>query len=486
LTVFTKDRSGNPGHPTRRVDMIRKLLKRKQVRITGGGPSGKPVVVIFLYKEFDPDRTVNRRFINVIDPGYNWIGFAVCEIKGNRLIVLCKGDMETFISDIKLRMTERRDYRRMRRYISRYKKRRLSARQSRPLTKFKKPRNIRTTHRISATLRHTVDIHLNMYALLQKLCPSPVYQTERVIEDNTFDTRTMTWGPARSREYQVSPRQTETEKKCLICSETEDLQRHHLIPRKQGGTDVRENLIYLCRSCHEDIHTGRVYLPVKGVNQWRALGTMNAVAGILNQVSGLRHVTASDVALVRKTLGIEKGHANDAVATGAAYSHCYEVVDTGSYLSLKKTRRHNRARVHAVRDRLYKIDGKIVARNRRKRTGQKEASFAELSLDDRKRVTVYPGIKLLNPLRERILAISGDIWVHKQTGKRFVATGVVAKNYIYSPDLKGITGKTYINPDQCRRVLRNEGVVICDNRNQAFSRSRNIHRDSHTEWRFGA
>jgi 5-methylcytosine-specific restriction endonuclease McrA len=460
LIVFTRDRLGVAGHPTKRVDMVRKLLKRKQVRITGGGLSGKPVVVVFLNKEFDPDRTVDRKFINIIDPRYSRIGFAVCEVTGSRLVVLYKGDMETFISDIKSRITERRSYRRMRRYISRYKKRRLSARQGRVLTKFKKPRNIRSTDRLSATLRHAVDIHLNMYSLLQSLCPSPVYQTERVIEDNTFDTRAMTWGPASGREYQESPRQAETEKKCLICGETRDLQRHHLIQRKQNGTDVRENLIYLCRSCHEDIHAGRVYLPVKGVNQWRALGTMNAVAGILNQVSGLRHVTASDMALARKTLEIEKGHANDAVAAGVAYSRCQEVVDTGSYLSLKKTRRHNRARVHAVRDRLYKIDGRVVAKNRRKRTDQKETSFAELSLDDRKRVTVYPGVKILNPLRENMPAISGDIWVHKQTGKRFVANGVVARNYIYSPDLKGITGKPYISPDQCRRVLRSEGVAI--------------------------
>jgi len=460
VIVFTRDRLGNAGHPTKRVDMIRKLLRRRQVRITGGGLSGKPVVVVFLYKEFDPDRTVNRRFINIIDPGYSRIGFAVCEVAGSRLVVLYKGDMETFISDIKSRMTERRAYRRMRRYISRYKKRRLSARQGRPLTKFKKPRNVRSLDKLSATLRHAVDIHLNMYSLLQRLCPSPVYQTERVIEDNTFDTRAMTWGPVRGREYQKSPRQAETEKRCFVCGETSDLQRHHLIQRKQNGTDVRENLIYLCRSCHEDIHAGRVYLPVKGINQWRALGTMNAVAGILNQVSGLWHVPVSDMALARKTLGIEKGHGNDAVAAGVAYSHCHEVVDTGSYLPLKKTRRHNRARVHAVRDRLYKIDGRIVAKNRRKRTDQKEASFAELSLDERKRVTVYPGVKILNPLRENMPAIAGDIWVHKQTGKRFVANGVVARNYIYSPDLKGITGKPYISPDQCRRVLRNEGVAI--------------------------
>ena len=29
---------------------------------------------------------------------------------------------------------------------------------------------------------------------------------------------------------------------------------HHIIPRKYGGTDDKENIIYLCTTCHADIH----------------------------------------------------------------------------------------------------------------------------------------------------------------------------------------------------------------------------------------
>ena len=48
--AFTVDRLGNPGHPTRRFDQIRKLKKRRQIRIIGGGVSGKPTVVLFLLR----------------------------------------------------------------------------------------------------------------------------------------------------------------------------------------------------------------------------------------------------------------------------------------------------------------------------------------------------------------------------------------------------------------------------------------------------
>jgi hypothetical protein len=64
--VFTVDRNGNPGHPTRRFDQIRKLLKRGQVRIIGGGVSSKPVTAVFVCKSFDADKTVTRQFTRVI------------------------------------------------------------------------------------------------------------------------------------------------------------------------------------------------------------------------------------------------------------------------------------------------------------------------------------------------------------------------------------------------------------------------------------
>ncbi|MEM3335880.1 MAG: hypothetical protein QXY47_07605 [Thermoplasmata archaeon] len=70
MVVMTKDRLGNIGHPTRRLDMIRKLVKRGQARVTGGGKSGKPPIVVFLNKVFNPEKTVSRQFLRIVDPGY--------------------------------------------------------------------------------------------------------------------------------------------------------------------------------------------------------------------------------------------------------------------------------------------------------------------------------------------------------------------------------------------------------------------------------
>ncbi|RDV83919.1 RRXRR domain-containing protein [Ammonifex thiophilus] len=462
--VFTVDKNGRPGHPTRRYDMIRKLRKRGKARIVGGGASGKPPVVIFLDREFDYSRTVGRKLVVALDPGYRYIGFAVCEPRGRELIVYCRGVLHTRIPEIKGLMGERRAHRRFRRYIARYKKRRLSARKGRVLTKYKVPRDVRSRDRSNATLRHGVETHLNLYRKLLRFFPFPAHQVQFVMEDNVFDVRAMTWGKVYGADYQKSPRVPESERKCVLCGSREGLHRHHLVPRKRGGTEVRENKVCLCKGCHEDVHAGRVYLPVGGVKQWRELGTMNAVVGVLREVPWINFVPAPDAVLKRRELGLEKGHAEDALAAAAAFCGSAELRTSWERcFTLVKFRRHSRARVHAQRDRLYKINGVIVARNRRKKTDQKEASFADISPLPRewqRNLKVYPGTKVLNPFRRDTPSVGGDVWVHVPTGKRFVVTSVTSKEYLYSPQLKEIVGKPYVRPDLCRRVIRNEGIVV--------------------------
>ncbi len=74
---------------------------------------------------------------------------------------------------------------------------------------------------------------------------------------------------------------------------------------------------------------------------------------------------------------------------------------------------------------------------------------------------VRPGVKLYNPDRPTVPTIGGDVWVHDETGKAFVATGVQNKGvYLYSPGLKVITGKPYISPKHCRRISRNDGMAV--------------------------
>ena len=45
------------------------------------------------------------------------------------------------------------------------------------------------------------------------------------------------------------------EKSCSRCKRTENLEKHHIIFKSQGGSDKKSNLRNLCRDCHDYIHT---------------------------------------------------------------------------------------------------------------------------------------------------------------------------------------------------------------------------------------
>jgi hypothetical protein len=43
-------------------------------------------------------------------------------------------------------------------------------------------------------------------------------------------------------------------KNCFECGSINNLDVHHILPREDGGLDELENLIILCRDCHERFH----------------------------------------------------------------------------------------------------------------------------------------------------------------------------------------------------------------------------------------
>ncbi|MCH8346514.1 MAG: HNH endonuclease, partial [Chloroflexi bacterium] len=48
---------------------------------------------------------------------------------------------------------------------------------------------------------------------------------------------------------------------CDVCQKTQELDRHHIVPRRMGGSKDpsvlgEDNLITVCRTCHRNIHEG--------------------------------------------------------------------------------------------------------------------------------------------------------------------------------------------------------------------------------------
>lgn len=54
---------------------------------------------------------------------------------------------------------------------------------------------------------------------------------------------------------------------CRNCNRADGLDPHHVIYRSHGGKDVENNLITLCRWCHNDEHEGRLEIRVIEVQE---------------------------------------------------------------------------------------------------------------------------------------------------------------------------------------------------------------------------
>jgi 5-methylcytosine-specific restriction endonuclease McrA len=60
---------------------------------------------------------------------------------------------------------------------------------------------------------------------------------------------------------------------CTECGATQDLEVHHIVPRRLGGPDDPSNLITLCAACHSRLHGTA---PKSSVDQPSAVPTPSA------------------------------------------------------------------------------------------------------------------------------------------------------------------------------------------------------------------
>ena len=135
--------------------------------------------------------------------------------------------------------------------------------------------------------------------------------------------------------------------KCRNCSgKTKDtvLEVHHLVQRKDGGSDGPDNLITLCKTCHDAYHRGEIKLdkPKKGFKDATFMGVMRKTL-----VKRLRELYGLDMAKVtygyitkntRIENDLDKAHYIDA----RCIANHPKATPTKTIYSLLKHRSHNR------------------------------------------------------------------------------------------------------------------------------------------------
>jgi hypothetical protein len=192
-----------------------------------------------------------------VDTGSSKIGSSAVDEKGN-ILYLSEVEIRNDITD---KMTQRAKYRRNRR------NRKTRYRQARWLNR----RNSIKKGRFSPTMRSKFDAHLREVKFVKSILPV----TKLIIETATFDTHALknpkvlsnkwlyqkgiNYGFANTKAY-VLNRDNHTCQHCKGKTKDSKLEVHHIIFKRNGGSDEQDNLITLCKTCHNKLHDGDIAL----------------------------------------------------------------------------------------------------------------------------------------------------------------------------------------------------------------------------------
>ena len=332
--VYVQDINGQPLMPTERHGKVRRLLKSDKAVII----QGCPMIIRLKYetKQCIPSSDLG------VDPGYEHAGLSATTKKK----VLYEADAE-LRTDIVNLISSRRENRRGRRgRKTRYRE-----------PRFNNRRKSKKEGWLPPSVGEKIDSQVKLIDGAVKLVP-----VARIfVEVASFDIQKIKNPDIKSSEYQsgerlyaentrqyVLSRDNYTCRCCKGGSGDKTLVVHHIESRKTGG-NAPNNLVTLCKTCHDRYHKGLTNLPddIKRGQSFKAAACMNMMRQELFKrlkekyeplgievVATYGYITKN----VRKEHGLPKEHYIDA----RCISGNPEAVSDGTYYYLKKTRCHNR------------------------------------------------------------------------------------------------------------------------------------------------
>lgn len=253
--VYVLNKEGKPLMPTNRHGKVRHLLETGKAKVV----SKEPFTIKLLY---DSTNYVQDLTLGV-DTGSGTFVTAVTD-KNDNVVYTSEVELRNDVND---KMKQRNKYRRNRRYRkTRYRK-----------ARFLNRKNSTKTDRHSPTMKSKLQSHIKEIEFIKSILPISLL----VLETATFDTHLMKnptmnrhWGYQKGPNYgfentkmMIRNRDNYTCQYCKNKRKDSNLDVHHIIFRSNGGSDEPENLITLCRTCHKDLHNGKIKLKVKGKNK---------------------------------------------------------------------------------------------------------------------------------------------------------------------------------------------------------------------------
>lgn len=253
MLVYVLDVDGQPLMPISRCGKVRRLLRDKKAKVV----QRCPFTIKLL---FEPEASFVKECYLGVDTGSKHIGVAV--VSNDRVLYQSQTELR---DDIKKKMDSRRMYRRNRRFRkTRYRK-----------PRFLNRRNSVKKDRLPPSIEHKVQAHIDEIEFCKKILPI----SDLILEVSQFDNALMKnprlinervkhWGYHKGFDYGFSSRKSAVRHRdnytCQCCGKKNcRLEVHHIIFRSNGGTDDEENLITLCKECHDGVHAGTIVLDKK-------------------------------------------------------------------------------------------------------------------------------------------------------------------------------------------------------------------------------
>ncbi len=303
--VYVINYDGKPLMPCKPV-IARLLLKQGKAKCI----KRTPFTIKLLYQTTDHTQELTLG----VDTGSSEIGSAVIN-ENNDVMYLSEIEIRNDIAD---KMKQRSKYRRNRRNRkTRYRKARWLNR-----------KNSIKKGRFSPTMVSKINSHVKEINFVKSILPI----TKIILETATFDTHALknpavlyskwlyqkgvNYGFANTKAY-VLDRDKYTCQHCKGKTKDSRLHVHHIIFRRDSGSDEQENLIVLCKTCHDDLHDGKISLKKNGKikGQLKHATQMNSIRTQLLKLLPKAEKTFGFITKEhRQMMNLPKEHYYDAVA----------------------------------------------------------------------------------------------------------------------------------------------------------------------------
>lgn len=265
-----------------------------------------------------------------IDAGYSHIGFSAVTDKKE----LISGEVK-LRNDVSKKLTERRMYRRNRRNKLWYREPRFLNRVSSKKEGWLAP-----------SIKHKLNSHIRLIEKIKELLPI----SKVIVEVANFDIQKIKNPDIGGEEYQkgeqlgfynvkeyVLHRDGHICQHCKGKSKDKRLQVHHIRGKKEGATNRPEELITVCKTCHDNHHKGINPISIKKIKTFKPETFMSTVRWKLVDLLDCQYTYGYKTKYDRIRLGLEKSHSNDAFVIAGGNGQLRSV-----QYSVNQIRRNNR------------------------------------------------------------------------------------------------------------------------------------------------